>query len=408
MKKLVIGEFNDSFPPVMDGVGNVANNYTKNLRKLGHDAYAIVSGEKDSKEYDRKEGIDYAIHGKTTVPMKSMAPYGIVSFKPELKKRIEKMPFDIVHAHCPFATGKLALKIAKRNNIPIVSTFHTFFRDDIYGFVKNNWISDSAMSIVMKYYYMLDEVWTPSEAAKAKIINDYKFKGNIRVVENGCDFEVPDEKTFIENKKRGKELAGVGQDEDRPILIYVGQHKDEKNIMLILSSLKILKENGSKFKMVFVGDGHDKGKFEKYVKDNNLEDVIVFLGRISDRTKIIDLFCASHLFIFPSLYDTSCLVMREAACFNLPLIYIEGSCTSEGIEDGVNGFLGKNDIPRFAEKLKYIIENKDARDRAGEGAHKTLYRSWETAVKEVESLYYEIIERKKSQIIKNLDLIDKL
>lgn len=36
--KLTIGEFNDSFMPVMDGVVNVLNNYTVELNRMGHTA----------------------------------------------------------------------------------------------------------------------------------------------------------------------------------------------------------------------------------------------------------------------------------------------------------------------------------------------------------------------------------
>ena len=41
---MLIGQFSESYPPVMDGVGEVVYDYVHELRRLGDDCYAIVSG----------------------------------------------------------------------------------------------------------------------------------------------------------------------------------------------------------------------------------------------------------------------------------------------------------------------------------------------------------------------------
>lgn len=393
--KLTIGEFNDSFMPVMDGVSNVCKNYTIEMNNLGHKAYAIVPGYKDSAEYDKIHNIDYAIRGKEYCPVKAVRPYGITVFSHETKKFISSIPFDIVHAHCPIFTGNYAMKIAQERNIPIVTTFHTFFKDDLDGLLPLS-MSNMLINQMMKFYYCCDEVWTPSLGSKKKMEREYHYDKPIRVVENGCDMIPPlSYNEYVEKRKKGLEICKC--DENTPIFIYVGQQKDEKNIPLTLNAIKILKNKlGSNcFKMIFVGEGHNKEDYEKYVLENNLQDVVAFLGRISERDVIASLYCASYLFLFPSLYDTSCLVMREAAAFNLPLVFVDGSCTSEGIIDSENGFLIKNNPEDYASKLEYLINHPEIQKHAGEGARKDLYRSWRDVSKLVENLYYEIIETKK-------------
>jgi 1,2-diacylglycerol 3-alpha-glucosyltransferase len=394
-KKLYIGEFNDSFMPVMDGVGNVVKNYTIEMNKLGHEAYAIVPGYKEASDFDKINHIDYTIRGKEYYPLKQVKPYGITTFPKEAKERINSIPFDIVHAHCPTFTGKLALNIAKKRNIPLISTFHTFFKDDVAEFMPKL-LTEKVINIGMKFYYHCDEVWTPSLGSKKKIIEEYHFTGPIRVVENGCDMVPPkDEATYAQMRQEG--LSTIGVEDGVPVFIYVGQHKDEKNIPLTLNAMKALKARGERFKMVFVGEGHSKENYEKFVKENALEDCVTFLGKITDRNKVASLYCASTAFLFPSLYDTSCLVMREAAAFKLPLVYVDVACTSEGITDGENGFIIKNDIEDYANKLQYIISHPEVQKHAGAGARRDLYRSWHDAISEVESLYYQIIDKKKSQ-----------
>lgn len=394
-ESLTIGEFNDSFMPVMDGVGNVVKNYTLEMNRLGHKAYAIVPGYKDAPDFDRENGIDYTIRGKEHYPIKSIKPYGITTFPHETKKLIESIPFDIVHAHCPTCSAKLALHLSKEKNIPLISTFHTFFKDDLRELMPA-WMAEQGIKIGMKFYYHCDEVWTPSLGAKKKIEKEYYFDGPIRVVENGCDMvPVKNEDEYAEKRREGRSVIGV--DETKPVFIYVGQHKDEKNIPLILKTMLALRERGNDFRMVFVGDGHKKADYEKYVRDNSLSDRVIFLGRVTDRNRIASLYCASTAFLFPSLYDTSCLVMREAAAFNLPLVYVDTACTSEGITDGENGFIIRNDTDDFARKLEYIIAHPEVRNRAGEGARRDLYRSWHDVAYNVDNLYHEIIERKKSR-----------
>ena len=379
--------------PVMDGVGNVVKNYTIEMNRLGHKAYAIVPGYSDSPDFDRENGIDYTIRGKEYYPIKAIKPYGITTFPHETKKIIESIPFDIVHAHCPTCSARLALHLAKEKNIPLVSTFHTFFKDDLEELMPS-FMADQGIKIGMKFYYHCDEVWTPSLGAKKKIEKEYYFDGPIRVVENGCDMVPPEsDEDYTEKRREGRAIIGV--DETTPVFIFVGQHKDEKNIPLILGTMLRLKGRGVNFRMVFVGDGHKKEDYEKYVRDNGLGDKVIFLGRITDRNRIASLYCASTAFLFPSLYDTSCLVMREAAAFNLPLVYVDSACTSEGITDGENGFIIRNDEEDFASKLEYIIAHPEVQKRAGDGARRDLYRSWHDVSRNVEELYYEIIENKK-------------
>ena len=164
-EKLNIGEFNDSFMPVMDGVGNVVKNYAVELNKLNHKAYAIVPGYTEFPTFDKDNGIYYTIRGKEYYPLKSLRPYGINVFPNKTKRIINEIPFDIVHTHCPTFSAKLALQIAKRRDIPIISTFHTFFKDDLMELLPEK-LANTVVKNGMKFYYKCDEVWTPSYASK--------------------------------------------------------------------------------------------------------------------------------------------------------------------------------------------------------------------------------------------------
>lgn len=393
MKYLTVGEFNESFPPLMDGVGQVVKNYTYWLRQQGEDAYAVVGGAKEAEKFDVEHGVSYAIRCRM-YPLPGLAPYGPVIKNHIFKKNVRGKKFDIVHAHSPFYLGKFAEKIAREQKIPLVSTFHTQFRDDIQGVVHMKWLTDLITHYVLRHYYQADEVWTPSELSKRKL-QEYGFTGRIVVMENGCDMMVPSLEEYTEYREEGFSFIQQ-EDTSVPVLLYIGQHKVEKNLLMIFDSLKLLKDRGMKFKMVFAGVGPDRPMFEQRVKDYGLSDMVLFLGRITDRMKLQYLYSCATLFLFPSLYDTSCLVMREAAAFDLPLLYISGSCTAETISDGVNGFLAENNAEAYANRIQWICEHPEDQKKAGVGARATLYRSWEMVVQEVNTRYRELIKAKNN------------
>jgi len=61
-------------------------------------------------------------------------------------------------------------------------------------------------------------------------------------------------------------------------LIYLGRLSGEKNLELLLNSLVNLNNKGCSLKMVVVGEGPERNKLEKFVKSNNLENNVSFVG----------------------------------------------------------------------------------------------------------------------------------
>lgn len=394
-EKMVIGEFNESYPPLMDGVGQVVEHYTHDLNAMGHKAYAIVAGDADAPRYDESVGEKNTIRTRMyALPV--VKPYGVVHVSGKVRKEVGRIPFDIVHAHSPFYMGSFAEKVARKRNIPLVSTFHSQFKDDIRGAVHSNLIAHIAVKFLMRHYKKADEVWAPS-LGSARVLRGYGYKGEVFVVENACDMPLPDEDEKRMLAEKGLSLIGNGAG-SVPILLYVGQLKVEKNIMLILKSLKVLKDSGFPFLMVFVGSGPDRGHMDSYVAKNGLSDYVRFAGKITDREVLKCYYAAASLFLFPSFYDTFGIVKVEAAAFSVPVVFALGSCISEGITDGVNGFVAENEPVAYAEKIVSVLNDKELLEKTGHGARRTLYRSWDMVAAEVEARYKALIEKKRGKI----------
>lgn len=390
---MVIGEFSDSFPPLMDGVGSVMLNYMRNLEKRGDEVYVVTGGYEGYEEYDRIMGWKnvFRLPGR---PLERIKPYGILKTPPDLFDRLMAIDFDLIHIHSPFYTGNLGRKIAEAKHIPLVGTFHTLFRDDINMFDHHmKPLTEMVVRYVMRNYQKCDAVWTPSKATRTILMKDYRFSHPVSVMENGCDIPVPSSDELAAMRKRA--CSYVHEEEATPVFLFIGQHKDSKNIPLILESVLLLKKRGVRFRMLFVGKGPHEERYKAFVKENGLGDSVSFLGMISDRSLISALFSITTLFTFPSMYDTSCLVMREAACFSVPVIFAKGSCTSEDVSDGVNGYIAEGKPEPFSQMMEKAVTDRKRRDAIGQAAHDTLYHSWKDVVGNVEKEYHKIISTSK-------------
>ena len=148
---MIIGEFNDSFPPLMDGVGGVVNNYRKELTALGNTVYVVAGGYDDAPAYDEKMGWGDTVLRMPGKVVERLKPYGSLRTPKELREKLMDIDFDIIHIHSPFYSGHLGCEIAAKKHIPLVGTFHTQFRDDIDGFVFHmKPLRELAVSYVMR------------------------------------------------------------------------------------------------------------------------------------------------------------------------------------------------------------------------------------------------------------------
>jgi len=378
------GIFNDSFPPIMDGVSLAAQNYAYWLHKKKQSVCVITP---KSPHYSDNE--PYPIYRYTSVPIIGREPYriGLPDIDFQFKTEIEHISFGLVHAHCPFSSGRLALSIAKKQNIPFVATFHSKYRDDFEHSVYNKFIAKQMTNEIIRFFEKADEVWIP-QASVEETIRQYGFKGKVEIVDNGNDFAT--NKPIGPIIKEARKKLNISDTE--MVFLFVGQHIWEKNTRLIVESLAMIKD--LPFKMFFIGVGYAASDLKQLAEELGLSDKVKFVGMISDRDKLRQYYAAADLFLFPSIYDNAPLVIREAGAMHTPSILVEGSSSAENITDNFNGFLVKNSVNSFADKLRELMGSPDKIHEVGANASRSIARSWESVMEEVLDRYKKLMERK--------------
>jgi glycosyltransferase involved in cell wall biosynthesis len=384
-----VGLFNESFPPVMDGVAVCVQNYAYWMqKKVG--GVSVITPNVPGADYSR---YDYEVLDYFSVPVLFRQPYvtGIAEVDPAFLVKITKRQFKIVHAHSPFAAGFAAANVAKRLNIPMVATFHSKYRDDFSQTIPSKAVVDQIIKRIVNFYERADEVWVP-QASVAEVIKEYGYNGNVEVVPNGSDLvaDYP-EAYFVEARQK----LGISPSEF--VCLFVGQHVWQKNVRLIIEAIEKVKD--TPFKMFFVGNGYAADAMKEMVTEKGLDSRVTFVGTITDREIIKQYYAAADLFLFPSLYDTDGLVVKEAAAMHTPSILIDEATAASIITDGENGFLSHNDLDAFANRLRELIHDPERVHRVGVQASRSIVRSWEDVVDEVLNRYNRLIAKKKLIVI---------
>jgi 1,2-diacylglycerol 3-alpha-glucosyltransferase len=384
--RAVTGQFNDSFAPIMDGVGVAVQNYALWLNRTVGPAYVVTPAT--PRHMDRYE---FGVLRYFSLPVPTFRPYrmGIYRLDPEFWQTVQTIPFDLVHAHCPFTSGRLARRIARQRDIPLVATFHTKYRDNLERYTSSKSVVERYLTYITDFYRSADQVWVPNHAT-GETLREYGYEGPMEVVPNGSDMEISDARAVL-RQQADREL-GLAPDE--LVFLFVGQHIWEKNVAFLIRALERAHRLGVRFTMLFVGQGYAAGAMRDMVAQAGLGSAVRFLGLIRDRQQLQRLYARADLYLFPSVYDNAPLTVREAAAAYLPAVLIRGCAAAEGIIDRENGFLSEESVHDYARTICDLAQDEVLRKRAGLMAHRTLFRSWEDIVTEVKLRYADLIERR--------------
>lgn len=384
MSEFSIGLFNDSFPPAIDGVAQTVKNYALNLSKRDCDVTVVTPRYKEA-----VDNYDFEVYRYPSIPTGNLIGYRAgVPFGPITQHELRKKQFDLMHIHSPFVSSVLVSEINRRSKVPTILTYHTKFDLDIAKRVPVASARKIMVNFVRHNVKAVDEVWVVTNGC-VQALRDIGYDGECRVMENGTDFA----RGIASQEHMDALREHYGLREDIPTFLFVGRMMWYKNVKLILDALKILRDGGLAFRALMVGDGYDAPAIRQYAQDEGLSDCVIFTGAIHDREQLRVFYSVSDLFLFPSTYDTSGIVVKEAAACDCPSLLVRGSCASEGAVHNVSALLAEEEAQNCADVIAAACADRHALKEVGIRAGKDLYLSWEDAVGRAYDRYREILGR---------------
>ena len=388
---LRIGQFSDTFLPVVDGVGRVVEAYAETLSSMGHQVTVVAP------MYDTgtRGGFPYELLDFIASPLPGLKQYrlGEAMLDAHYRKRIRMVELDIVHAHSPFTAGSEALRLAAVRKLPLVASFHSKYYDDFLRATKSESVARMMTKFVVNFYNRCDEVWAVGKNT-ADVLRTYGYEGEVQVMPNGATIRTIHPSDVEEVTRR----FSLGKD---PMVLFVGQMDWKKNILTVLKACAELKKQGVRFHLVMAGQGMDMNAIQEKLTELNIQDVAQLLGHVTDTSILDGLYTRATVFAFPSLYDAAPMVVREAAVMGTPSVMVQGSTAAEIIRDGENGFLCRNNPEDLARVIRGIMEDPEKRNRVGEKARETIPIPWSRVLEIAVGRYERLVALGKEGRLKD-------
>lgn len=382
-------QFIDVYFPLIDGVVQTVHNYALNMNCR---SYSCVVCPEGKEHYDDSQ-LGYEVFRELSLSMPKVEYSLATPLDPKQFLELKRRNCNIFHAHSPFNSGVYAAMLARHWELPLVATFHSKYWSDAYQYTHSTVAADLMAKWVVNFYNTCDAVWACSEGT-AETLRSYGYHGDITVMTNGTSFKVPENPDEL--RERAK--AQFALPEGKKTLLFVGHQIWQKNLKLILDTFRLLCDESDDYRLVIVGTGVAEQEIKDYAASLHLNEQVQFTGVISDRDLLSGVFLNADLFFFPSVYDNTPLVVREAACMAVPSLLTKGSNAAESVTAGVNGFVAEENAESMRDEIRRIFAEDGYVRQIGQKAKETIPIPWEDLIPRVYDEYAKIIEKKQFEI----------
>lgn len=404
-----IGIFTDTYPPYVNGVSTSIYMLEKALRKKGHQVFIVTVNPKTMKYKYEKNNKIIKIPGIKT----GIYDYRLTGIYPiRAIKTIKKWNLDVIHTHTEFGIGTFARIIAKQLNIPLVHTYHTMYEDYVHYITKGYFkgTSKKIVEYLTKFYCdkTTKELIVPTKKAYDLFKEKYKVDKNVHIIPTGIEIE----KFYKENineKKLQMIKDNLNIKNDDIVILYIGRLGQEKNVDFLIDNHGYFVKENKKVKLLIVGDGPDINRYKEKVKKLNLEETIIFTGKVP-YNNIQYYYNIGNIFTTASTTETQGLTVIEAMATGIPVVCINDDSFKNTVINELNGFLFENK-KEYRKYMDLLINNKKYLNKIGKQARiSTNQYSSKYYAERVLDVYKNCIENTKKHktiLDKTKDIIKK-
>jgi len=324
-----------------------------------------------------KEGIP-----TLTIPMRHRMD---VSKIKAVRSYIRKHQIDLIHTHGVRA-NLIGRPAAQRENIPIVTTFHSMLHYDYDAL----WKVFMARLLTMYGNHYTDRFIAISHAIKDDLLDMHIPADKIQVIHSGLDIS-----KFTSTQNPEKIRQQFNLDSDRLTFTMVARFHPVKGHRYFLEAARKLLDAGINAQFLLIGEGLYRRELEARARDLGIDTFVHMPGyyrQVEDVYRISDVLCV------PSLMEGLGLVILEAMHFGVPVIASSVGGIPELIEDGKSGILiPPADVQAFYNAMYKLAVDQDlALALAREGKEQVKHFTIENMARQVEECYSELIKNSRN------------
>ena len=299
---------------------------------------------------------------------------------------LKKNKIDLLHPHDNLSKiiGGFAAKLC---NIKVV----THCRDDL----KNDFISKVFRLV---YRFLTDRIIAVSEKTKKSLtVGKKSLLKKTTVIYNGVDLSVFNPYRLNDFSKDKLNLNNLN---NKIVIGVIAVLEKYKGHIYLFHAIEQLKQNGVvNFICLVIGDGRGKSNLIKYIKNENLEELILFLGHRKDIPELLKI---TDILIIPSIEQEAFpRVAIEAMAMEVPVVCTNFGGLPEAVVDGETGIVVPcEDADNLYKAIKYLIESPEVRKKMGECGRKRVKGKFNVNnnVRMTERLYLDVLKDYKKAI----------
>ncbi len=348
-RPLKVALFSGNYNYVRDGANQALNRLVAFLERQGC-TVRVYSPTSDTPAFEPAGTLvsvpSFSIPGR--------GEYRVALGLPErLKRDVRHFGPDIIHLSAPDPAAHSAKRLARELGVPVVASIHTRFETylEYYGFGFARPLMEMMLG---RFYSGLDEVFVTTAAFGETMRDAGIIRTEPAVWSRGVD------KGRFNPKHRSPEWRwslGVGDAE--PVIGFVGRLVLEKGLDTVAAAVAELKQRGVPHRLVVVGDGPARERFEALAPD------AIFTGFL-DGTNLARAYASMDMLLNPSTTETFGNINLEAMASGIPVVAARASGNECLVTDGSTGALvTPGDITGYADALQRYCT--DPLLRAGHG-----------------------------------------
>lgn len=373
----------DVYFPRVNGVSTSIMTFMQSLRALGHEV-RLIAPRYDPEAAPEQDIIRIDARRVWLDPEDRMMRAGTLWRQ---RHDIAAWRPDIIHIHTPFVAHYLGMKLARRFDIPVVETYHTYFEEYLFHyipFLPRRLLRQVARTFTRRQCNAVDGLIVPSTALQ-RILQDYGVHSPMSIIPTGLaltDFQQGDRRRFC---------AEHGIDQNRPILMHIGRVAHEKNIRFLLEVTGELSTRVPDVLLVIAGEGPARAHLQQLTTELGIENNVHFIGYLERGPALWNCYCAADVFIFASRTETQGLVLLEAMALGVPVVSTACMGTHDILDAGRGAIVAREEVEDFADKVGQLLDNAGFRALLGnEGRHYALTWSSERMTAKLLRLYEQL------------------
>ncbi len=272
---------------------------------------------------------------------------------------LERERFDIVHIQTPFLAHYLGIAFARRQRVPVVETYHTFFEEYLYHyvpFVPRAAMRALARTVSRRQAAQVDRLLVPSTAMRDKLA-DYGVGTPMQILPTG----IPVDRLSGGDGRRFRAQHDLTP-EDR-VMLFVGRVAHEKNIGFLLHAFRQAAERSAGLRLVIAGEGPALPGLRELADRLGVAARTRFVGYLDRDGALQDCYRAADAFVFASRTETQGLVLLEALALGVPVVALSVMGTRDVLEGQPGALVAEDSVPEFAQAMLKVATDDALRGR---------------------------------------------